>query len=301
MPASLLTPFRLRNAERHLGVYGIHLHREGHPPLEHRFRSDDPVNVYSCSKTVTALALGMALDEGLVSLDDFLIDHLGQPGGHVADGVAAITLRHLIHMTDGSSFTGFEPEQASAPDRAGAYLAAELDRPVGERFVYSNGATYMLGRVVSAASGTELRDYLMPRLFEPLGIANPQWFRCPAGYAEAATGLHLRTSELAAIGRLLLQDGEWEGRQLVSAQYVQAMRTDIVDTSHAGANPDWQAGYGYCVWRSTRFDSWRADGRYGQFSIVLPHHRAVVTLTSHNEANTAQLLEAVWEDVVPYL
>lgn len=301
MTDPLLTGFRLRATERNLGVYGIHVHREGHEPLEHRFRADDLVNVYSCSKTVTSLAVGIAVGDGLLGLDDRLVDRLGAPPSAVADGVEQITVRHLLQMTDGSSFTCFEPPQTTEPDRAGAYLAAELAREPGARFEYSNGASYMLGRLVSAVSGIELRDYLLPRLLEPLGITNPQWFRCPQGFSVAASGLHLRTSDLAAVGRLLLQDGAWGSDQLVPAEYVRAMRDDIVDTTHAGDEPDWQAGYGYQVWRCDRPGAWRADGKYGQFAVVLPDQRAVVTITAHNEVATHEILTAVWQEILPEL
>lgn len=301
MTAPLLTGFRLRAIERHLGVYGIHVHREGHEPVAHRFRADDLVNVYSCSKTVTSLAVGIAVGDGLLGLDDRLVDHLDAPPGEVADGVDRITVRHLLQMTDGSSFTCSEPPQTTEPDRAGAYLAAELVREPGDRFEYSNGASYMLGRLVSLAGGTELRDYLLPRLFDPLGITNPQWFRCPRGFSAAASGLHLRTSELAAVGRLLLQDGAWDGDQLVPADHVRAMREDVVDTTHAGDEPDWQAGYGYQVWRCDQSGAWRADGKYGQFAVVLPDQRAVVTITAHNEVATHEILTAVWQEILPRL
>lgn len=296
----LLADYARLDAERALGSYGIHVHREGHAPVEHRFRADDRVNVYSCSKTVTALAVGIARAEGLLDLDDLLVD-LVPHDGPLGAGVDGVTLRHLLHMSSGSPVTWFERPADAPRDVAAAFLGTDLVAPPGERFEYSNGSTYLLGRAVAAASGQDLRDYLVPRLFDPLGVVNPQWLRCPLGYSEAAKGLHLTTSELARVGRLLLQDGTWEGSELVPADYVQAMHTDVVDTSTFSTDPESTGGYGYQVWRCTPDGAWRADGKYGQFSVVLPEQRAVVTVTAHNEAVANDILRAVWDTVLPRL
>src|SRR5690606_35566056 len=224
--AALLTGFRLRNAEQRLGVHGVHVHREGHPPVEHRFRADDTVEVYSASKTFVAVAVGIARAEGLLGLDDAVVEFF--PGAPHADGAEAMTVRHLLHMSSGSTATWHTPVRGEEPDLLGAFLTAELVAEPGSRFFYSNACSYVLGRIVHAVSGQDLRDYLVPRLFDPLGIGNPQWLRCPQGHSLGGVGLQLRTSELARLGRLLLQDGRWEGSSLVPADFVAAMHGDVV-------------------------------------------------------------------------
>ena len=297
--AALLTGFRLRNAERNLGVYGIHLHREGHEPVEHRFRSDDRVHLYSGSKTFTAVAVGMAQSEGLLGLDDAVVDFF--PGYVHADGAEAMTVRHLLHMQSGNDFTGWGPGQAEEPDPLAAFLAAELVAEPGTRFAYSNGCSYVLSRIVHAVSGQDLRDYLLPRLFDPLGIRNPQWMRSPQGFSEGGVGLHLRTAEFARLGQLLLQEGRWQGTQLVPADFVHRMHTDVVDSTGFTTDPENCAGYGYHVWLCTPEGAWRADGKYGQSSTVLPRQRAVVTITAHREAASDDILLAVWDEILPLL
>ncbi|MCM3659954.1 beta-lactamase family protein [Georgenia satyanarayanai] len=177
--AALLTGFRLRTTERNLGVYGIHLYREGHEPLEHRFRNDDPVHLWSGSKTFTAVAVGMAQAEGLLDLEDPVTRFF--PGQAHADGVEAMTVRHLLQMTSGNTFTWWGPGQAEETDLLAGFLRAELVAEPGTRFEYSNGCSYVLSRIIHAVSGEDLRDFLLPRLFVPLGIGNPQWMRCPRG------------------------------------------------------------------------------------------------------------------------
>ncbi|WP_152189518.1 serine hydrolase domain-containing protein [Georgenia satyanarayanai] len=296
--AAVLHGFRLRNAERNLGVYGVHLHREGHEPVEHRFRNDDTVEVYSASKTVVAVAVGIAQAEGLLGLDDAVVEFF--PGVLHADGVEAMTVRHLLQMTSGTTCSWHTPVRGEEPDLLGAFLAAELAAPPGDRFMYTNACSYALSRIVHAVSGQDLRDYLVPRLFDPLGIGNPQWLRSPQGYSLGAVGLQLRTSELARLGRLLLQEGRWGEDQLVPADFVAAMHTDVVETA-GFPDPESMAGYGYQVWRCTVDGAWRADGKYGQFSVVLPRQRAVVTVTAHHEGAANDILRAVWDEVLPQL
>lgn len=297
--ADLLTGFRLRNAERNLGVYGIHLHREGREPVEHRFRNDDSVHLYSGSKTFTAVAVGMAQHEGLLDLDDAVVGFF--PEYPHADGAEAMTVRHLLQMSSGNTFTWWGPGQAEEPDRLGGFLRSELVAEPGTRFEYSNGCSYVLSRIVHAVSGQDLRDYLVPRLFDPLGIRNPQWMRSPQGYSQGGVGLHLRTSEFARLGQLLLQEGRWASDQLVPAAFVEQMHTDVVDNTDFSPDAESSAGYGYHVWRCTLEGVWRADGKYGQFTVILPAHRAVVTITAHHEGAANDILRAVWDEVLPLL
>lgn len=284
-----------RVEDQRLGVRGIHVHRAGHEDVEHRFVADTAENLYSVSKTVTALAVGIARHEGLLRLEDRLVDHLPVPPSGWGRSVDRITLRHLLTMTSGSPVTCFTDEERLDHDLTDRFLRTDLTSEPGDRFEYSNGSTYMLARVVAQRSGCEVRDYLLPRLFEPLGILNPQWFTCRAGHTWGATGLHLRTAELARIGRLLLERGAYEGRQLVPADWVDALHETWVPTGDP--SPDHKS-YGLHVWKSVPEGSWRADGAYGQLVLVLPRQRAVLTVTAHYEGPVQDLLRALEEEVI---
>ena len=157
----------------------------------------------------------------------------------------------------------------------------------------------MLGRVVEKVTGKTVRDFLMPRLFEPLGFFNPQWHTCPGGHTMCATELYLRTNELAQLGKLLLHQGSWNGKHLVSEDYVNLMQTDMVESS-LGEDPEHQCGYGYQVWKCTP-GCFRADGMYGQFSVISPELDAVVTVTSHREKSPNDILRAIYADIFPLL
>src|SRR6185369_1594202 len=97
-------------------------------------------------------------------------------------------------------------------------------------------------------TGADVRAYLRPRLFEPLDLHNPAWHACPRGFPFAESDLFLRTGELARFARLLLQEGEWEGRQVVPAEYVRRMAAERVDTSSIDYGERWTYGYGLGVW-----------------------------------------------------
>ena len=297
----LLLPLRQRILEQRLGVRALHLHRTGRPELSHRFVEDTAENVYSVSKTVTALAVGIAQAEGLLGVEDRLVDHLPAPTGGYGQGVDEVRLRHLLTMTSGSPVLGFLDAEREHEDLTAHLLATDLTAAPGERFEYSNGSIFLLARVIEERTGQTLRDWLMPRLFAPLGILNPQWFTTRDGGTWGATGLHLKSGQLARLGRLLLDRGAHEGTQLVPADWIDALHAEGTWVTTGDPEPE-AARYGFGVWDCTADGAWRADGAYGQFLLVLPAQQAVLTVTSHLEGRAgAEILRAVWEELLPLL
>ncbi|SDT48627.1 serine hydrolase domain-containing protein [Actinoplanes derwentensis] len=296
MTDDLLADFVRADQEQDLGAYGIHVHQEGKPPIEHRFRSDDRVNLYSVAKTFTAVALGLAEAEGRLTLDDRLLDHLPELRPLAADGFEDVTLRHLTLMTSGSGLRWHAHERIDAADLLHDIVAAPLVAAPGTRYAYTGTGPYAVGRVIARATGANLRDYLLPRLFQPLDLHNPAWHCCPLGFPFAESSLFLTTSELARFARLLLQDGEWEGRQIIPADFVRGMVADPVATGYRG---HLSYGYGFGVWIG-RDDTYRMDGAYGQFAVIAPAHRAAITVTAHSTRD-ADLLTAVHDLVLSRL
>lgn len=264
------------DAER-LGAYGIHV-LVGEDEAGHRWRSDDRENLYSVSKGVSALAAGIAIDEGLLTLETPVLDHISVPAPGA--GVEKVTLGHLLSMSSGIDFTWFGSQPVASPDLAVQMLSLPT-RGAGAVFQYSDASTYTAMRMLGAVVG-DVRDWLMPRLFEPLGIDNPQWHRCPLGWIIGGTGLELRTEELARIGRML-RDG---GGGLVSRGWVDRMHSDWVPTGGAGDS----ANYGLAVWQGPG-RTWRLDGLYGQYVIVDEQADAVVTITAHEEHRDHRLAQ----------
>jgi len=273
-----------------LGAYGVHVLVDD-DEVHHRWRSDDRENLYSVSKGVCALAASIAVDEGVISFDTTLGEAFA--GAQMGAGTSEVTLRHLLTMTSGIDFQWFGDQEVVWPD-----LAFEMiGRPTpgaGRVFQYSDASTYVAMRMLGSVVG-DVRDWLMPRLFDPLDIHNPQWHRCPLGWIVGGSGLELRTSELARIGRLLRDRGRWNGQQLVSAARIDALHGRWVTT---GGQPPFER-YGIATWAGPG-DSWRLDGRYGQYVIVDEDHNSVITITAHEEARDHRLAELAHEALVAH-
>jgi CubicO group peptidase (beta-lactamase class C family) len=290
--------FRDTVDRRDLRLEGLHLRRAGLQPLAHRWTRDERRDVFSVSKTFTAVAVGMARAEGLLDLDDAVLTHLPDLSDTAAPGTEAMTVRHLLSMTAGNELRWDHPDLSWPGDPARAFLAEPLTAVPGTRYAYRGMVSYVLGRIVHAVSGSDLRDYLVPRLFDPLGIANPQWHRCPLGYSLGAVGLHLRTEEMSRLGQVLLDGGAHRGAQLVPADFVALMQSWTTPTGRD--DPD-NAAYGLHCWPCSRDHAWRMDGIRGQFVIMLPRQRAVVAVTADYDGPTTDILDAIWQDLVPAL
>ena len=263
-------------------------------------------DVYSVSKTFTSVAIGLAEAEGRLSVDDPILAHLPEFAAGAAEGVEAITVDHLLQMTSGIVYRWDDPDADHPGDPAHDMLATPLGSAPGTAFAYRGANSYLLSRIVEACTGEELRDFLLPRLFLPLGIGNPQWLRCPRGFSLGAVGLLLRTEEIARLGRALLNGGRYGRRQLIPADYVRAMIDDPVETdghlaSRAGGPSPESRRYGRHVWLCARDGAWRMDGIYGQFCILLPAQHACITVTAQYQGPTTDILNALWSDLVPGL
>jgi CubicO group peptidase (beta-lactamase class C family) len=281
-----------------LGIDAIEVVADNGPHGERRRIDDIRRDVFSVSKTVTSLAVGMLVGDGALSLDDPVVAHLPGLADTAAAGSEAITVGHLLRMTAGNGYRWSDDDADHPGDPARDFLATPLVAEPGSTYHYAGGNSYVLGRVVHAISGLDLRDFLVPRLFDPLGIRNPQWLRCPLGFPLGAIGLQLRTSEITRIAQLLLHEGTWGSHRLVPGDYIARMTTDTTDTGRA--EPDNQT-YGLHVWLCARDRAWRMDGIYGQFGIMLPAHHACVSVTAHYQGPTTHILDCVWEHVVPAL
>ena len=176
-------------------------------------------------------------------------------------------------------------------DWAKAVLALPFDEAPGTHFVYSNVGPYLAGLAVQKRAGCDLVDYLMPRLFAPLGIQRTVWEVDPQGRTFGAAGLLLALPELHKLGLLYQQGGQWQGKQLLDPNWVRESGRKQVENE--------EDGYGYLFWRG-KYDSYRADGLYGQYSVILPAQEAVITCTAENR-NQKQLLETLLDAIVPQL
>ena len=229
----------------------------------------------------------------------------------VSDSLKAMTVRDLLTMTCGHDV---EPngQRGEGIDWVEAFLAWPVVHKPGTFYLYNSLGTYMLSAIVQKVTGQKVVDYLDARLFQPLHIDKPRWEESPQGINCGGWGLYLKTEDLAKMGQLLLQNGEWNGQQIIPAEWVAEMSkkqvesvnpgTRMEDAAAKGMTPetsDWMQGYGYQMWRC-RPGCFRADGARGQYIIVVPDKNAVIAITSDNGDLQGEL-NLVWERILPVL
>lgn len=270
---SILTEFENRASE--LGVKNILILQNGEKIAEKHWDEEIRRNQYSVSKSFTSAAVGIAIEEKLLSLDEKICDAFPEeipdaPGEFLKN----LTVRHLLTMSIGQNdayLMGPQRPFLKTENWVQYVLHRPFDFMPGEKFVYSNVGPYLAGILVQRRAGCNLIDYLMPRLFAPLHITRPTWETDPEGNVFGAGGLFLCVSELAKFAQLYLQNGNWNGKQLLSAEWVRESTRKQMENG--------QEGYGYLFWRGAQ-NSFRSDGKYGQYGIVLPDQNAVIAVNA---------------------
>jgi len=163
----------------------------------------------------------------------------------------------------------------------------------GTKFVYNNTGPYLAGILVQRRAGCDLVDYMYPRLFKPLGIQRPTWETDPLGNTFGAGGLFLCVQELARFMQLYLQNGQWNGRQILTEEWVRESTAYRVDNGRD------EFGYGYLIWLGPD-GSYRCDGKYGQYGIVIPGKRAVIAINAECHEQ-GRLLQHVYDTLFSIL
>jgi CubicO group peptidase (beta-lactamase class C family) len=258
------------------------------------YHAGAPHSLYSLSKSFTSTAVGLAIAEGKLSLDDEVLKFFPDDApSDPSNNLKAMRVSDLLRMS-----TGHQSEPPRTPDQpwTKTFLAHGVPYKPGTHFLYNTSATYMLSAIVQKATGMTVLDYLRPRLFAPLGIEQPTWEASPQGITAGGFGLSIRTEDIARFGQLYLQRGKWQGKQLVPAAWVEAATAR--QTSN-GSNPksDWDQGYGYQFWRC-RHGAYRGDGAFGQYCVVLPEQDAVIVITS-GVKDMQSVLNLVWDKLLP--
>jgi CubicO group peptidase (beta-lactamase class C family) len=278
-------------------MHSFMLVRHGHVVAEgwwSPYGAETPHSLYSLSKSFTSTAVGLAVADGKLSIDDQVLKFFPEDSpGHPSDNLKAMRVSDLLRMSTGHQVV---PKLTPEQHWVKTFLAEPVPHKPGTHFLYNTPATYMLSAIVQKTTGMTVLDYLRPRLFEPLGIERPTWGTSPQAITLGGYGLSVRTEDIACFGQLYLQRGSWRGKQLVPAAWVE--EATARQTSN-GSNPtrDWDQGYGYQFWRC-RHGAYRGDGAFGQFCVVLPEQDAVIAITS-GVKNMQSVLDLVWDKLLP--
>jgi CubicO group peptidase (beta-lactamase class C family) len=275
--------------------------RHGHVIAEGWWKpeaADKPHVLWSLSKSFCSTAVGLAVAEGKLSLDDpvlrfFPADAPADP----SENLKAMKVRDVLSMSCGHDTESKITNNAPTVQQ---FLTHPLIHKPGTHFQYNTLGTYMLSAIVTKVTGQTVLEYLKPRLFEPLGIKNPKWDASPEGNSLGGYGLYLCTEDIAKFGQLYLQKGKWNGKQLLPEAWVEeATRKHVSNdqASHSKIGVDWTQGYGFQFWRCTH-NAFRGDGRAGQVCVVIPEKDVVVAITA--DANSFQTeMNAVWDHLWP--
>lgn len=261
------------------------------------YHAGRPHYLWSLSKSFTSTAVGLAVSEGLLSVDDKVISFFPDAlPAKIDEHLAAMRVRDLLSMSTGHDT---EPPLGGDDDWARAFLSHEVRHEPGTHFLYNTPATFMLSSIVQQLTGQRISRYLTPRLFEPLGIDDPHWEQSPLGFDIGGYGLSLKLEDVARFGLLYLQKGLWNGRQLIPAAWIEAATSAQVSNGDPATSDDWKQGYGYQFWRS-RHNAYRADGAFGQYCVVLPEHESVLAINA-NVVDMPRILDIAWRHVLPAL
>ncbi|MFF8911570.1 serine hydrolase domain-containing protein [Streptomyces olivaceoviridis] len=284
--------------------HSIMVVRRGHVVAEGwwaPYSAERPHLLYSLTKSFTSVAVGLAIADGLLSLDDRVVDVLPD---HVPDDVSEqgrrLTVHHLLSMTAGHRTDSLAEAWRLEPgDLVKGFLRVPFPYAEGTRHAYDNPTTFILARMVERVTGRGLPELLDERLFEPMGVDHAEWDRVASGAAFGFHGLHLTTEAVAAFGELLLREGMWGNRRLVPCAWVELAtrrHTDTLRPKDGSGDADYLRGYGYQFWMSRH--GYHGDGSFGQQCVVVPSHDLVVAVTGgHTRAQA--VLDAIWECLLP--
>ncbi|HUY38166.1 MAG TPA: serine hydrolase [Candidatus Binataceae bacterium] len=264
--------------------------RLGRPVGQVAFGPETRHDERSMTKSVTDLIVGIAIDRGWIkSVDQSVMSFFPEYADLLTPEKNRITLRNLLTMSSGLEWHEFDTPYTSdknseirmdtAPDPYRYALEQPVAAPPGEIWNYNSGSTELLGAILRKATGKPLDQLARSLLFEPLGIADVEWYKYAHGNPSAAAGLRLRPRDLAKIGQLVLQHGAWNGKQLVSAAWIDASTTPQI-------NGFLVFFYGYQFWlgrsliNKHEVDWAAAWGLGGQRMFIVPELDLVVVVNA---------------------
>ncbi|MCQ2425832.1 MAG: beta-lactamase family protein [Lachnospiraceae bacterium] len=222
-------------------------------------RTDLPKYTFSACKSVTSLLIGILIGEGKLSLNDKVISFFDERSNPIlALKWKDLTVKALLTMTSGASF--MEADAMTEKDWIHGFFTSTVHGDIGKTFNYNSLNTYMLAAIVARVTGKTVSAFAEERLFSPLGIRNYYWEACPMGIEKGGWGLYIRPEDFLKLGVLVLQNGEWEGEQIVPADYI----ADAVTAHQTAPAEDGCFNYGYQIWVGRKENAFLFNGMLGQ-------------------------------------
>ena len=248
--------------------------------------------MYSCSKTFVGIAVGLAIEDNRLRLDDRIAAIFPEllPDS-VSKDLADMTVRHLLTMA-----SGVKPDW-NMRSRGKEWIRTFLSKPVkepGTQYAYDSMVSYMLAAVVQKVTGKKLTEYLQERVFTPMNVTEWAWEESPEGVNTGGWGVHIQPESLAKFGQMILNEGRWEGKQLVPAEWIREMCKKHRETG--------REVYGYHIWHCGGHDgAVRADGALGQYVISVLDKDMVVVMTEATLGNGRDQRRLIWDVLLPHI
>ena len=247
--------------------------------------------MYSCSKTFVGVAVGLAIADNRLRIEDrvatFFPELLPE---NVSPELASMTVRHLLMMS-----SGVKPDW-NMRSRGTEWIRTFLAKPVvkpGE-YAYDSMVSYMLAAIVQKVTGKKLTEYLQERVFSHMNVTEWAWEESPEGVNTGGWGVHMQPESLAKFGQLILDEGRWEGKQLVPAEWIREMCKKQQETG--------REVYGYHIWHCGGHDgAVRADGALGQYVISILDKNMVVVMTEATLGNGRDQRRLIWDVLLPHI
>ena len=231
---------------------------------------------HSMCKSITGMAVGFLVEEGKLELSENIYKIFSDKGSTwVKMFRPEVTVENLLTMTSGVTFN--ESGIVSGNDWLESYLNASVAEKPGTKFQYNSLNSYVLSAIITERTGMPMDEYLKPRLFEPLGITDYLWEKCPRGITKGGWGLFMHTEDMAKLGQLYLNKGKWNGKQIIPESWAEASVTKKVDSIEG------TYGYGYQLWMEERPGSFEYNGMLGQNVLIYPDVDMVIVTNAGNE------------------
>ena len=269
-------------------VFGAEVYEDGRLTHSWGDTTEKVHDIYSATKVVQSVAVGIAYDRGLIDFDRSVLDYLPKENVEKlsesqAETFKKITVQRLLTMSvDGFPF---RPEGDSWIDFA---LSCDIKNPETRVFNYNNICAYLVSVVLTEILGEDLGGFIEREIFKPLGITDYEYGRSPEGYFYGASMMKLTVNGLSKIGLLLYNKGIYDGQRIVSEEYVN-MATSVQQMNREG-------GYGYFIWKYR--DGFSINGKWKQKCYVLPKDKIIVTYLSHIEDDSHDLFDSMEKNIL---
>ena len=277
-----------------------------HPKWHPYYENQQVHTLQSVTKSIASIMIGVAIKEGNISSTDVrVVDFFEDYDLSMADeSLKTATLENLLTMQLGMEWHEMDrpPDSTNTTgqlERSKDWIQFTLNQPMdtipGTKWVYNSGASQLMSGIIKKATGIYIDEYAEKHLFTPLGIKNYYWKKTPTGYTDTEGGLFLKAQDLAKIGFLMLNNGLWDGQQVISSDWVKRSTLKHVEFDH-------EKGYGYQWWRDDQdgIEIWACHGFGGQYLLVFPKLETIAVVNSWNifDEETESILKATKSAVI---